>query len=211
MFITLEGIEGSGKSTLAQRLAEGLRARGRSVVLTREPGGSELGKSLRALLLNPGTRTTPAAELFLFLADRAQHVADVIRPALQRGDVVICDRFADSTLAYQGMGRGLAASAADQAILLQLNELAIQHLWPDVTLLLDLPPEVGLARARSRDAAMQKTDAEGRFEAEELAFHRRIRQGFLDLASANPQRIKVLDAQVPPKALAQAAAALLRF
>jgi dTMP kinase len=190
MFITFEGIEGSGKSTQIKRLATWLEAKGRTVMLTREPGGSDLGLALRRILLDAAnTGITPRAELFLYLADRAQHVRQVVRPALEQGKVVLCDRFTDSTVAYQGYGRGL-----DPQLLHSLNEGAVDGIWPDLTLLCDLPPEVGLVRARSRNEEQGASESEGRFEAEELAFHHRVRDGYLKLAGLFPERIKIVDA-----------------
>lgn len=204
MFLTLEGVEGSGKSTLQNALAERLEAAGLVVLRTREPGGCALGAQVRPLLLNAGQTLTDRAELFLFLADRAQHVADTVRPALEAGSWVLCDRYADSTIAYQGYGRGM-----DVAELQHLNDFATGGLWPDLTLLLDLPPEMGLARAMRRNAATGLSVAEGRFEAETLAFHQRIRQGFLDRARLYPDRFRVLDAALPPDRLIALALAAL--
>jgi dTMP kinase len=193
VFVTFEGIEGSGKSTQIKLLAETLTARGRSVVLTREPGGSELGRTLRAILLSVETRDlTSRAELFLYLADRAQHAASVIRPALIAGKAVLCDRYADSTVAYQGYGRGLDLAGLDA-----LNAMAVDNLWPGRTILLDLDPETGLTRARNRNRRKGATAAEGRFEAEDLAFHGRVRQGYLALAARHPERFVVIDATAP--------------
>ena len=197
---TFEGVEGSGKSTALRGLADALVAQGRNVVQTQEPGGCALGTTLRAVLLDARTQNlSERAELYLFLADRAQHVHEVVRPALEAGSVVLCDRFYDSTFAYQGHGRGL-----DLAMLRQLNEQATGGLVPDLTLLFDLPVETGLARARSRNAAEGKAQNEGRFEAEKFAFHQRVREGFLALAAAGPQRFRIIDAsQGPEDVLAQ--------
>ena len=198
MFITFEGIEGTGKSTQIELLRERLEARGRRVVVTCEPGGSRIGAELRRVLLSLENRDlTPQAELFLYLADRAQHVAQVVRPALASGAVVLSDRFVDSTVAYQGHGRGM-----DIALLHQLNAVAVDGLWPQLTILLDLDPEIGLGRAVARNTREGKTNAEGRFEAESLAFHGRVRQGFLDLAAHEPERIRVVDAAGTPEATA---------
>ena len=200
MFVTVEGIEGSGKSTLLAGLAGRFRAAGREVLLTREPGGSGLGRNLRALLLNSSTRVTDRAELFLFLADRAQHVAESIRPALEAGRIVLCDRYTDSTVVYQGCGRGLDPETLDR-----LNEFATAGLRPARTLVLDIDPAVGLARARTRNAAEGASESEGRFEAEALAFHERIRQGFLDLSARHPERCVVLDGSRSPRELLETA------
>lgn len=167
-------------------------------VRTREPGGSVLGGALRALLLDVESRVLPKTELFLYLADRAQHVEEVIRPALAAGRIVVSDRYADSTVVYQGYGRGL-----DVERLLALNEDAVDGLWPDVTLLYDLPPEIGLARARSRNEATGLARAEGRFEAEAMAFHRRIRQGYLEWAARFPERYQIVNADAPADEVAR--------
>ncbi|MCH5276985.1 MAG: dTMP kinase [Desulfovibrionaceae bacterium] len=206
MFLTVEGVEGSGKSTLLTALAVRLEARGTTVLRTREPGGCPLGARLRPLLLSADWTPDPNAELFLFLADRAQHVAEVIRPALAAGAHVLCDRYADSTIAYQGYGRGM-----DLEWLQRLNDCATGGLWPDLTLVLDLPAEAGLLRAARRNEAQGLSQTEGRFEAESLAFHERIRQGFLDRARRFPGRFRVLDAALPPPALADQAWAALRM
>lgn len=182
MFITLEGGEGVGKTTQQALLAERLQREGYACVSTREPGGTALGEALRELLLH-GDPLTPLAELLLYAADRAEHVNKVIAPALAVGQVVICDRFTDSTLAYQGYGRGL-----DLQQVRQLNHLATGGLQPHLTLWLDLPPEVGLARTGLAD----------RLEQERLEFHRRVHQGFQALAAAEPQRIVRIDAGGSP-------------
>ena len=206
MFLTVEGVEGSGKSTLLAALAERMGAKGRAVLLTREPGGCPLGTQIRPLLLGTDWKPDPHAELFLFLADRAQHVIEVIRPALAAGTHVLCDRYADSTIAYQGYGRGM-----DVEWLHRLNDFATGGLWPDITLVLDLPAETGLLRAARRNTNLGLVQAEGRFETESLAFHERIRQGFLDRARRYPERFHVLDASLPPLALAEQAWAALRM
>lgn len=198
MFIALEGIEGCGKSTLIAKLTQAFTERGREVVATREPGAGEFGRTLRAILLDPAqVDLAPEAELFLFLADRAQHVHSLIRPALAAGKVVLCDRYVDSTIVYQGLGRGL-----DVAELERLNAFAVKGLWPDLTLVLDLDPEIGLVRAKARDAALGR---EGRFESLSLDFHRRVRAGYLDLAGKAPGRYAVLDARLSPDAVCAAA------
>jgi len=190
VFITFEGVEGSGKSTQIARLQARLEAAGRGVTVTRQPGGCELGLTLRAILLSTKTKNLDSrAELFLYLADRAQHVAEIIRPAQQRGHIVICDRFADSTVAYQGYGRGL-----DVGLLNTLNDVAVAGAWPQRTILLDLDPEQGLRRALARNLENGTAVNEGRFEAERLEFHRRVRQGYLALATLHPRRFAVIDA-----------------
>jgi dTMP kinase len=190
VFITFEGGEGSGKSTVAARVAERLSHGGRDVLLTREPEGTPLGRHLWAYfreLAASGQTMTPEAELFLFAADRAEHVKTVIRPALEAGRIVLCDRYADSTTAYQGYGRGLRLAAVES-----VNGLATGGLTPDLTLLLDVPVAEGLRRARALEAdAAKLPDAMG---AESLAFHERIREGFLAIAKAEPRRVRVIDA-----------------
>lgn len=196
MFVTVEGVEGAGKSTLLGLLAGEFERRSLPFVRTREPGGCALGARIRPLLLDVSSRVDERAELFLFLADRAQHVAETIRPALQRGAWVLCDRYADSTIAYQGYGRGM-----DVETLQRLNDYATGGLWPDKTLLLDLPVETGLSRALARNGREGLTESEGRFEAEEQAFHQRIREGFLARAERWPERFCVLDARLSPEEL----------
>ena len=196
MFLTVEGIEGAGKSTFIGLLEDELTKRGVDFLHTREPGGCALGRQIRPLLLDASQKVSARAELFLFLADRAQHVADTIRPALERGQWVVCDRYADSTIAYQGYGRGM-----DPEELQKLNDYATDGLWPDITFLLDLPAEVGLGRALARNGREGLTQSEGRFEAEALAFHQRIREGFLLRAARWPERFCVLDAARTPDAV----------
>ena len=187
LFITFEGIEGSCKSTHLRHLAEHLRASGRRVLETREPGGTAAGAAIRRLLLGPDAAPlTPLAELFLYCADRTQHVGEVIRPALDAGQIVLCDRFSDSTLAYQGYARGLDLEAVRA-----LDARARGGVWPGLTFLLDCPVTAGRARARGRARAGD------RFEREALAFHERVREGFLTLAAAEPGRFSVLDAAEP--------------
>lgn len=203
MFITLEGMEGCGKSTQCALLVEHFTRLGFDVLRTLEPGGSVLGKELRRILLDPANSDlSPVSELFLYLADRTQHVGTVIRPALAQDRVVICDRFADSTVVYQGYGRGLEPS-----LLRQLNDTAVQGLWPDATVLLDLDPEQGLRRALARNMRENKARTEGRFEAESLAFHTRVREGYLTWAALNRERFLVVDAGRTPE---QVFAAILR-
>lgn len=190
MLITLEGIEGSGKSTLIPAIVEYLEDRGHHCVVTREPGGTEAGRQIRTILLSPGNAgLDPMAELMLYEADRAQHVSRVIRPALQQGSIVICDRFCDSTVAYQGAARGISAK-----VVRDLNELVLGDVWPDLTFLLDLPAEVGLSRAWRQIQSGDRHAQETRFEMETIRFHEKVRQGYLDLASENPERIRVVAA-----------------
>jgi dTMP kinase len=191
LFVTFEGIEGSGKSTHLRHLGAHLRAAGRTVVETREPGGTPAGAQIRRLLLGAdAVPLTPLAELLLYCADRAQHVSEVIRPGLAAGAVVLCDRFSDSTIAYQGYGRGL-----DLAALRALDARARDGVAPALTFLLDCPVEAGLARARGRTAA--PASSADRFEREPLEFHRRVREGFRALAAAEPVRFCVVDAAQP--------------
>jgi dTMP kinase len=188
LFITFEGGEGSGKTTQLRPLLAHLRSAGRGVVVTRDPGGTPIGKQIRAMLLDrDSTRMAPTTELLLYEASRAQLVHEVIRPALAAGRVVLCDRFTDSTVAYQGYGRGL-----DLHCIARLNTLATGGLQPDLTFLLDLDPAVGLLRATQR---MGERQAQlDRIEGEVLAFHQRVRTGYRTIATAESERVIVLDA-----------------
>lgn len=212
-FITFEGIEGCGKTTQVRLAADYLRGKSIDVVVTEEPGGSRLGAELRRILLNRGTaELSPRAELLLFLADRAQHVEELIRPALEQGKTVLCDRYCDATIAYQGFGRGLGLPEISA-----LDSFSRQGLAPDMTLLFDLPPETGLERAFSRIAGGKQSgtdfrNAEDRFEHEGLEFHSRVREGYLSLARREPNRFRVLDASLDVEAIAaQVRANLGRF
>jgi len=202
-FITLEGIEGAGKSTLAAALCERIRDRGFAVHSTREPGGTMLAERIRSVVLERGTETvSPEAETLLMFAARCIHLDNLVRPALARGEWVVCDRFTDATRAYQGGGRGLDA-AWIEALAAQVHA----GLEPDLTLLLDLPVETGLARARSRRGlAQQEID---RFESETLAFFSRVRNRYLAIAAAAPQRVRVIDAGAAPQQVQAAALAAL--
>ncbi|OSQ37826.1 dTMP kinase [Thalassospira mesophila] len=188
IFISFEGGEGSGKSTQIRLLEQWFRHRGRDVVVTREPGGSPGAEEIRALLLtgDPG-RWDAVTEALLMFASRRDHVERTIRPALAQGQVVLCDRFADSSVAYQGYGHGLGAH-----FIRQLWKLAIDDFKPDLTLMMDLPLETGLERAGARFANVSA--AEDRFEKMELAFHRRLQQGFREITAAEPHRCRVIDA-----------------
>jgi dTMP kinase len=191
VFITFEGTEGSGKSLQARLLAARLREHGRMVLETHEPGGTPLGGELRQLLLGrDDLGLTPRVEALLMNASRAQLVDAVIAPALERGEVVVCDRYADSTLAYQGAGRGLGVQELASVI-----SFATAGLQPDMTLLLDLPVEVGLARKHAQDQR-------NRFEAEAVAFHARVREAYLAMAAAAPSRWQVFDGCAPVEELA---------
>ena len=193
MFITLEGPEGAGKSTLATGLRDHLASLGKDVLLTREPGAGQVGKAIREILLH-GEELDAKAELFLFLADRSQHIAKIVRPHLAKGGVVICDRYGDSTVVYQGYGRGLSIEE-----LKKWNAFATGGLVPDLTFLLDLDAELGISRLKSKD----------RMDAQPIEFHRKIRAGFLEEASLDARRFRVLDAsQSPAEVLTHAIAAL---
>jgi dTMP kinase len=199
MLITFEGIEGSGKSTQCALLRDWLQGQGWPVTSSKEPGGTRLGLQIRGLLLDSANHDmTDRCELFLYLADRAQHVSEVLRPALEQGRIVLIDRFSDSTLAYQGFGREL-----DLERLMELNSLATGGLNPDLTILIDLPAEQGLQRAKSRNMEQQLCQSEGRFEEELLPFHRRVRDGFLRLAGKEPGRFRIFDGSRSQEAIGQ--------
>lgn len=192
-FITFEGIEGSGKSTQIVLLANYLKSHGIKIVLTREPGGTLIGDQIRKILLDPANKTLdPSAELLLYAASRAQHLSEVILPALAAGTIVLCDRFSDATLAYQGYGRGL-----DRNMIRELDRIVTAGMRPDLTMLLDIDAATGLARARGRND-IRGLEGEARFENEEIAFHERVRQGYLTLAEQEPERIRVVDASPSP-------------
>lgn len=188
VLITIEGIEGSGKTTQCRMLADWLSARGYRVCQTREPDGTGLGEAVRAVFEKDGAAPTPLAEVFLFLAARQQHVAEVIRPALERGEIVLSDRYADATLAYQGYGRGV-----DRHTIRELNTLATGGIQPNLTLVLDLPAEVGIQRLAGRPLDL--------FERMDLAFHQRVRQGYLEIAREEKERVVRLRADQPVEAL----------
>ncbi len=196
IFITFEGIEGSGKTTLMEGVARTLQEKGQDPLLSREPGGTDLGAALRNVLLDPQASGIIAmAELMLFGADRAQHVAEVIRPALEAGRVVLCDRFSDATRAYQGYGRGLLPGTVET-----VDGAARGEIRPDMTVLVDLPAEIGLERARNRNK--QAADqSESRIDEEELAFHRRVREGYLLIVKQEPERFLILDGILRPNEL----------
>jgi len=188
-FITFEGGDGTGKSTQIRALENYLVGRAHSCVVTREPGGTALGNLIRKMLLDVGSHEiASSAELFLYLADRAQHVSKVILPAIKAGSIVLCDRFTDSTVAYQGYGRGI-----DLSLLRQLNDIADRGVRPDLTVLLDCPAHIGLARTARRRSAMGQRQ-EDRFEREKIEFHDKVRAGFLEIARAEPKRFRLVDA-----------------
>jgi dTMP kinase len=189
-FITFEGVEGSGKTTQIRMAGEFLREKKFPVVMTQEPGGTPLGDRVREILLNRGDfDISGEAEVFLFAAARAQHTESVIRPALERGEVILCDRFSDATIAYQAYGRGLPPDTVREVC-----RLASRGISPHLTLLFDLPVETGLERAFRRINSRDEGRREDRFEREHLDFHRRIREGYLAIAREEPGRVKVVDA-----------------
>jgi len=191
-FITFEGVEGSGKTTQIRLAGEFLRGKGLPVVMTQEPGGTPLGERIREILLNrSGFDISGEAEVFLFAAARAQHTDAVIRPALETGQVILCDRFSDATIAYQAYGRGLPLEAVRE-----ICRFASRGLSPRLTLLFDLPVEKGLERAFRRIAGREEKSREDRFEREHLDFHRRIREGYLTIAREEPGRVKIVDASL---------------
>ncbi len=187
MFISFEGLDGSGKTTQAAMLADALELEGITVVRVREPGGTPTGERIRELLLDPGSRIAPAAEALLYASARAQLVEDVIRPALERGETVVADRFIDSSLAYQGVARGLGLDAV-----LAANQLATAGVMPNVTLLLELPAD---------QAAHRRGGTPDRIEAEDAGFHAAVAEGFRDAAEMFPERIHRVDASGPPRAV----------
>jgi dTMP kinase len=194
-FITFEGLDGSGKSTQLHRLAASLRTRGLDLIITREPGGSEVGENIRRLLLDTQTSgLAPLAELALMFASRAQHIHEVIFPGLQSGQVVLCDRFTDSSEAYQGGGRKLGS-----APVLELHRVLCGGLQPDITILMDSDVGASVERARRRNRARRTSEAnEGRFERENRAFFSRVRNAYLEIARREPQRVFVVDARGTP-------------
>ena len=197
-FITFEGVEGSGKTTQISTSAERLRRLGWTVLETREPGGTSVGEQIRDVMLNQGNQQlTALTEVFLVMAARAQHVEEVVRPALAGGAVVLCDRFVDSTLAYQGYGRGL-----DIRALRRLNRLATAGLTPDMTLVFDVPVTVGLQRRRAHREV-------NRLDMESIAFHERVRKGFLQLVREEPRRMKIVKAGGRQEEISDAVADLI--
>jgi len=188
LFITFEGIEGCGKTTQIKRLARRLNDYGIQFVSTLEPGGTGIGQDIRRLLLDPrNSHLSPLAELILYAADRAQHIEEVIKPALDQGKWVICDRFFDATVAYQGSGRGM-----DMDLIMTLNKKVTKGIRPDITLLLDCPPEMGIERALKRNHALPQA-GQDRFEREKMEFHKMVRSGYLEIAR-NERRFSIIDA-----------------
>lgn len=189
LFITFEGIEGCGKSTQVRLLSEALNGKGIPCIATREPGGTSIGAKIRDILLDPDHKGMASeAELLLYAADRAQHVRELISPSINEGKVVICDRFMDATIAYQGFGRGL-----DMPLIHELNRIASLGIRPDLTLLLDCPAETGIGRALERNS--RKGHArDDRFEREAMTFHQKVRDGYLSISQSEPERVKVIDA-----------------
>jgi dTMP kinase len=186
LFISFEGIDKSGKSSQVKLLAEYLEKMNCKVVKTCEPGGTRVGQKIKLILLRPSSRISSVSELFLYLADRAEHVRQVISPALEARKIVVSDRFSDATVAYQGYGRGL-----DIAWIETLNEKATQGILPEVTFLLDINPDLAIQRAEKKD----------RIEREKIDFHRRIRQGYLELAKLHPERIKIMNGEGSPQGI----------
>ena len=198
--ITFEGGDGSGKTTQIRALEKYLQQLGHACVVTREPGGTALGNLIRKLLLEVGDhKIASSTEVFLYLADRCQHAGEVIVPAINAGKIVLCDRFTDSTLAYQGYGRGI-----DLEWLRRLNDAASGATRPDLTFLLDCPVELGLARTARRQAQAAGKAQEDRFEREKIEFHEKVRAGFLELARQEPLRFRVIDAAKPVEEISAA-------
>jgi dTMP kinase len=192
LFITFEGIEGCGKTTQVKRFVKRLKGLGISLITTLEPGGTRIGEDIRKILLDSRNKNlSPLTELILYAADRAQHVEELIKPALDEGKWVICDRFFDATVVYQGIARG-----QDMELIGILNEEATQGIQPDITFLLDCPVDMGLNRALERNEA-QSQKGQDRFEREALDFHRAVREGYLDLARKNQDRFVIIDATLP--------------
>ena len=203
-FVSFEGIEGCGKTTQIALLSEYLKKRNIPHTITREPGGTAVGEGIRKILLNSETiHLTTASELLLFYASRSQNIQEKIKPALERGEMVICDRYYHASMAYQGFGRGIPLD-----FIQKLTDLVCQPYRPDMTFLLDIEPEVGLARARARNHA--RTENEGRFEAEDLAFYNKVRDGYLELASED-ERIQLIYADRPIEAVHRHLLTLLGF
>jgi len=194
MFISFEGIEGSGKTTNIRHAVRFLQSKGHDCVITREPGGTRIGEKIRAILLDPSSKgIDPLTELLLYTADRSQHINEVISPLLSAGKTVVCDRYYDATVVYQGYARGL-----DTELILRLHRLLFENLKPDITLLLDLPPEIGLSRAWKQIDKGDRDRVETRFEEETLSFHKKVRSGYLEMARLEPERYRIIDASIEP-------------
>lgn len=194
MFVTFEGVEGSGKTTQMAKTRRYFEDRGFSCVTTREPGDTDIGKKIRKILLDPENRDlVPHAELFLYAADRVQHIQQRILPALENGSVVICDRFADATTVYQGYARGI-----DLRLISDIHRIVLDDLKPDITFLFDIDPAAGLERAMKALESGGRSADESRFEQEHLAFHEKVRSGYLALAEKEPERIVIIDASPGP-------------
>lgn len=191
LFITFEGIEGSGKTTQIKLLTERLTQSGYQALITREPGDGEIGSRIRELLLSVSSSLDALTELFLLAADRTRHVIEVITPALKKGCIVISDRYTDSSVAYQGYGRGLPLDFINK-----VNELAVNGIYPDLTIALDIDPNISLERSRSRLRQQNMFEAEGRFEQENMGFHQRVREGYLNIAKMQQRRFVVFDAEL---------------
>ncbi|RLB84566.1 MAG: dTMP kinase [Deltaproteobacteria bacterium] len=192
MFISFEGIDGSGKTTQIHHMLKFFQDNGHSCVITREPGGTRIGEKIRAILLDPASKNMdPLTELLLYTADRAQHIKEFVSPFLSSGKTVLCDRFYDATAVYQGFARGL-----DIGLINKLHKLLFENLKPDITILLDLPPEKGLSRAWKQIANGDRKNVETRFEEEKLSFHNKVRSGYLELARLEPGRFRVIDASM---------------
>ncbi len=205
MFITLEGIEGSGKTTQAKHMAHFLQNKGFDCVLTREPGGTRIGKKIRSILLDPESKDMDSlTELLLYNADRAQHIKKLIGPSLAAGKTVVCDRYCDATRVYQGFARGL-----DIGLINRLHQLVCDGLTPDITFLLDLTPQSGLSRAWKQIENGARVEAETRFEEETLTFHENVRSGYLELARNEPERFKIIDASKDEHAVKEAISNIL--
>ncbi len=196
LFVTFEGGEGSGKSTAIKSLVDKLQKEGYEIVLTREPGGTPISEQIRDVILNKeNTAMDPVTEALLYAASRRQHVEEKVRPALKEGKIVLCDRFLDSSLAYQGGARGLGMD-----LILKINEPAINGLWPDVTIFFDLKPEVGLARINANS-----NREVNRLDVEKMEFHQKVRASFLELAERYPDRYVIIDASKTPEEVAEEA------
>ncbi len=190
MFISLEGIEGCGKTTQLDHISVFLEKIGRPFVVTREPGGTDIGKKIRSILLDPASHDlVPTAELLLYMADRAQHINSVIKPCLADGKIVVCDRYYDATVAYQGFARGLGVN-----YIRDLHRMILEDFKPDLTILLDLSPRTGLSRAWQELDSGNRSGAESRFEEEAISFHEKVRAGYLEIARLEPKRFKIIDA-----------------